>query len=152
MENRLISAFPAVLGLRVKIILSQGLQLPVLTQQRAQFTLFPEPSALTTGPRGVYSWEPASMWPSANRIYMWLSKCHFYLKNTIMIGKFGLDFIDLEDILNFLPRKKISLIKTLSSGWKIRKLFPQSHLPPSTLWKESANRSLEGENSHHLVL
>ena len=34
------------------------------------------------------------------------------IQNTIIIGKFGLDFINLEEILNFLPREKISLIKT----------------------------------------
>ena len=55
MGNHLICAFPAVLGLSVKIILSQGRLLPALTQQRAQLTLFPAPSALTTGPCSVYS-------------------------------------------------------------------------------------------------
>ena len=40
MENRLISAFPAVLGLSVKTILLQGRLLPALTQQRAQLTLW----------------------------------------------------------------------------------------------------------------
>ena len=30
-----------------------------------------------------------------------------------MIGKFGQDFIDLEEILNFLPRKKTSLIQSI---------------------------------------
>ena len=55
MENHLIGAFSAVLGLSVKIILSQGRLLPALTQQRAQLTLFPAPSALTTGHCDVYS-------------------------------------------------------------------------------------------------
>ena len=55
MENHLIGAFPAVLGLSVKIILSQDRLLPALTQQRAQLTLFPAPSALTTGPCSDYS-------------------------------------------------------------------------------------------------
>ena len=39
MEKHLIGVFPAVLGLSVKIILSQGQLLPALTQQRAQLTL-----------------------------------------------------------------------------------------------------------------
>ena len=38
-ENRLIGASSAVLGLSVKIILSQGRLLPALTQQTAQLTL-----------------------------------------------------------------------------------------------------------------
>ena len=39
-------------------------------------------------------------------------KMPFYLQNIVMIEKFDQDFIDLEEILNFLPREKISLIKT----------------------------------------
>ena len=49
-----------------------------------------------------------------------------------MIGKFDLDFIDLEEILNFLHREKSSLIKTQLSGWKIRKLF--SSVTSATLY------------------
>ena len=32
-------------------------------------------------------------------------KMLFYLQNTVTIEKFDQDFIDLEEILNFLPRK-----------------------------------------------
>ena len=53
--NRLIGVFSAVLGLSMKIILSQGRLLPALWQLRAQLTQFPAPSALTTGHCGVYS-------------------------------------------------------------------------------------------------
>ena len=50
-------------------------------------------------------------------------KMPFYLQNTIITGKFGLDFIDLEEILNFLHREKSLLIQTQPTGWQIRKLF-----------------------------
>ena len=102
----------------------------------AAHTLFPALSALT---RHVYSEELVSKWPWVNRICIWLSKCHFIFKIQ-KIGKMGLSFTDLEQILKFLPRKKkFTDIKynTHQVCGKSESYFPQLHLLPWMFWKES---------------
>ena len=76
-----------------------------------------------------------------------------------MIGKFGQDFIDLEEILNFLPRWKTNKqtnftdTKHIQVGSKSGNYFPQHFCYPQCLMsKESAKHTLRGKNSHHLVL
>ena len=73
---------------------------PALTAE----SIAPAPSAHSTGPEVVIL---RSQCPHDHQLTG--SACGFqmpcYLQNTLMIGKFGQDFIDLEEILNFLPRK-----------------------------------------------
>ena len=130
MENRLIGAFLAVLGLNLKIILSQGWLFPALWQQIEQLTLIPTPSALTTG-LVVFILRNQCLYDHQLKGSAYGFQLPLYLQNTIMIGKFGQDFIDLEEILNFLPRKKTSLIKNNQVGGKSGNYF-LSHIyyPP----------------------
>jgi len=115
MEKHLIGVFPAVLGLNMKILLSE-VSCSQLWKQRAQLTPFPAPSALTTGPEVVIL---RCQCPHDHQLTG--SVCDFqmpcYLQNTLLIGKFGQDFIDLEEILNFLPtwktNKQTSLIQSI---------------------------------------
>ena len=77
-------------------------------------------------------------------------KLPFCLQNTITIEKFGQDFIGLEEILNFLPRKKyFTDTKHNQVGSESGNYFPQYVCyPPCLLWKGSANCSPGGKNSH----
>ena len=107
MEKHLIGVFPAVLGLNMKILLSKSQLFPALTAE----SIAPAPSALSTRPEVVIL---RSQCPHDHQLTG--SACGFqmpcYLQNTLMIGKFGQDFIDLEEILNFLPRWK-TLIQSI---------------------------------------
>ena len=61
-------------------------------------------------------------------------KMLFYLQNTVTIEKFDQDFIDLEEILNFLPRKNnFTDTKYNQVGCKSGNYFCQSCLLPSML-------------------
>ena len=149
MENRLIGAFLAVLGLNLKIILSQGWLFPALWQQIEQLTLIPTPSALTTG-LVVFILRNQCLYDHQLKGSAYGFQLPLYLQNTIMIGKFGQDFIDLEEILNFLPRKKTSLIQSIIK-WVVNQettFLNHIYYPPHLLWKKMANHSPEVKNSH----
>ena len=136
---------------------SQRVSCSQLWQQRAQLTPFPAPSALTTGPAVVIL---RSQCPHDHQLTG--SVCDFqmpcYLQNILMIGKFGQDFIYLEEILNFLPRwktnKQTSLIQSILKWVANQELIFLNTSATLNLCSQKTWQSTPwgGKNSHHLVL